>query len=152
MSVDAATGTPDNVARTDGFLTGPSRASATSIATGYVTANADVFGLDSADLATFSSAKTVTDTHGVRHVSWTQSYNGVEVFGNGLRAHVAKERLADRRAGCARARPRPAWPRRPPAASLLGDCSPIDRSALHRRRAAAGHGQDDGHHDPLVER
>ncbi len=91
VSVDAATGTPDNVARTDGFLTGPSSASATSIALGYVTANADVFGLDSADLATFSKATVVTDTHGVRHVSWTQSFNGVEVFGNGLRAHVAKD-------------------------------------------------------------
>ena len=74
-----------------GFLTGPSSASATSIALGYVTANADVFGLDSADLATFSKATVVTDMHGVRHVSWTQSFNGVEVFGNGLRAHVSKD-------------------------------------------------------------
>ncbi len=92
FSVNPLTGTPTNVAKRDGFLTGPSNRSAEDIALGYVSRNLQAFGLDQADLDSFSSTpKVATDTHGIRHVSWTQSYNGVKVFGNGLRAHVAKD-------------------------------------------------------------
>lgn len=90
VSVDAVTGTPSNVSSTEGFLTGPSRAAAATIAIGYVRSHSDLFGLDAADVATLSAPKVATDAHGIRHISWTQSYRGVQVFGNGLRAHVAK--------------------------------------------------------------
>src|ERR1041385_508861 len=45
VTLDPLTGTVRDVGRTDGFLTGPSNASAASIALGYVTKNASALGL-----------------------------------------------------------------------------------------------------------
>ncbi len=91
VSLDPLTGTPHNVARLDGFLTGPSAKSPVDVALGYVRANFAALGLSEADLQGFDKPTVKTDTNGIRHISWTQSLNGVKVFGNGLRAHVAKD-------------------------------------------------------------
>jgi len=91
VAVDPLTGTPDNVSRTDGFLTGTSSRTASSIALGYVRANVTALGLSTADLESLSAPEVVTDIHGIRHVSWRQSVGGIPVFGNGLRAHVTKD-------------------------------------------------------------
>ena len=47
VSIDPLTSTARVVARTDGFLTGSSSASAASVALGYVSANPAAFGLSS---------------------------------------------------------------------------------------------------------
>jgi hypothetical protein len=46
VDLDPLTGTPRQVARLDGFRTGPSRAPALKIATDYVRAHASLFGVD----------------------------------------------------------------------------------------------------------
>ena len=90
FTVDAITGTPSQVAKRDGFLTGPSSKRAADVAMDYVRANLDAFGLSDSDLSTLFLRKSATDVHGVTHLSWQQRVNSIPVFGNGLRAHVAK--------------------------------------------------------------
>ena len=46
VAIDGLTGTPRMVGRLDGYLTGPSGASAADVALGYVRAHAGVFGID----------------------------------------------------------------------------------------------------------
>jgi extracellular elastinolytic metalloproteinase len=91
ISIDPLTGTPRTVARLDGFLTGPSSRRPDVIATDYVSAHADVFGLDSNDLGTLRLRKSYTDITGTRHLSWLQYAGQVPLFGNGLKAHVARD-------------------------------------------------------------
>ena len=88
--LDPVTGTPRNVARLDGFLTAPSDASPTSIALGYVSAHADVFGLDAQDLAALRVTRRYRDVLGTMHLTWAQTYGGVSTLDNGLRAAVAR--------------------------------------------------------------
>lgn len=78
------------VADLDGFLTGPSKAAPEKIARGFVAAHRDVFGLNRADLAGLALRKDYVDITGTHHLSFTQSVGGVEVFGGGLEAHVAR--------------------------------------------------------------
>ena len=91
VDVDALTGTPRRVTRVDGFLTGPARGSATAIALGYVRSHSDVFGLSSAQVDTLVLRNSYTDIAGTTHLSFVQQVGGVNVFGNGLKAHVAKD-------------------------------------------------------------
>jgi extracellular elastinolytic metalloproteinase len=90
VTLDPLTGTPSNVSKLNGFLTGPSTASASSIALGYVRQRLGAFGLSSKDLATLRLRKTYVDIDGTRHLSYTQYAGSVPVFGNGLKAHVTK--------------------------------------------------------------
>ena len=53
VNLDPLTGTVRDVGSTDGFLTGPSSASAASVALGYVTKNASAFGLTTQGLQAF---------------------------------------------------------------------------------------------------
>ncbi len=91
VSVNPLTGSPDNVARLDGFLTSPRAASAPTVALDYVRAHLAEFGLDSDDLGTLTTPTVRLDLNGISHVSWQQSVGGVPVFGNGLRAHVTRD-------------------------------------------------------------
>ena len=91
VSIDPLTGTPRMVGRLDGFLTSPSRRRPEAIALRYVSAHPGVFGLDRADLATLRLRNVYTDIAGTRHLSWVQYAGGVPVFGNGLKANVAKD-------------------------------------------------------------
>jgi extracellular elastinolytic metalloproteinase len=91
VSIDPLTGTPDQVARLDGALTGPSVRSPRRVALSYVREHLDAFGLTTADLATLRLRTSVADLNGVTHLSWTQEVDQVAVFGNGLRAHVAAD-------------------------------------------------------------
>ncbi|MGI8578908.1 MAG: M36 family metallopeptidase [Nocardioidaceae bacterium] len=90
MDFDPATGTPRNLGRLDGFLTGPSSASASSVALNYVRTHLADLGLTSADLSTFKLREDYVDIAGIHHISWTQSYKGIPVFANGLKANVTK--------------------------------------------------------------
>ncbi|HSS68598.1 MAG TPA: peptidase M36, partial [Nocardioidaceae bacterium] len=90
LDFNTATGTPRNVGKLNGYLTGKSSAGAKSIALRYVRAHHAVLGLTKRDLATFRLARQWTDVAGIRHLSFTQHARGITLFGNGLRANVAK--------------------------------------------------------------
>jgi extracellular elastinolytic metalloproteinase len=79
------------VGRLDGFLTGPSGASAESIALGYVQRNADAFGLSGAAIASISLARDYVSIDGTHHLSYVQAIGGIPVFGNGLKANVTAD-------------------------------------------------------------
>src|SRR3954452_7322011 len=83
--------TPGSVSRLRGYLTGASPRPAAAIVRGYLRAHAAGLGIGRADLATLRLSSRTTDVHGVVHLSWTQVADGVPVFGNGLRAHVAAD-------------------------------------------------------------
>ncbi|MCO8276137.1 M36 family metallopeptidase [Actinoplanes sp. TRM 88003] len=91
VDIDRASGTPRRVAKLDGFLTGPSKQKPTRIALDYVKAHPEVFGLSAAALASLELRQDYVDIEGTHHLSWVQVADGVPVFGNGLKAHVAKD-------------------------------------------------------------
>ncbi len=91
VDVDPLTGTPRQLGSWEGYLTGPSSASARTVVLDYVRAHLGALGLTSADLRTFRLANDYVDVEGTHHLSWTQTVRGVQVFGNGLRAHVSDE-------------------------------------------------------------
>ncbi|MEV7627456.1 M36 family metallopeptidase [Actinoplanes sp. NPDC089786] len=91
VEIDRATGTPRQVAKLDGFLTAASKAAPEKIARDYLAAHSDVFGLTSGDNAGLKLRKDYVDIAGTHHLSFTQSVGGVEVFGNGVKAHIAKD-------------------------------------------------------------
>ena len=90
VELDPNTGTPAQVTKLNGFLTGKSAKKAQDIALAYVKAHPEVFKLSDADLATLKLSKDYVDDLGTHHVFWTQVVDGVEVFGNGLKANVTK--------------------------------------------------------------
>ena len=88
VDVDARTGTPRMVARLDGHLTGQSSQQPQDVVLDYVRARLSGFGLQQDDLASLRLSRTYTDVAGIRHLSWTQEFDGLEVFGHGLQAAV----------------------------------------------------------------
>jgi extracellular elastinolytic metalloproteinase len=90
VDIDGLTGTPRQVARVDGFLTGRSNLPARQIALDYVRAHLDSFGLTAADLDTFDLQRDYVDIEGIHHLSWVQVADATPVFGNGLKANVTK--------------------------------------------------------------
>jgi extracellular elastinolytic metalloproteinase len=91
VEMDGLTGTPRQVARLDGFLTGKSSQPASKVAMGFVRANLAALGLKRSDLRTMTLRRDYVDIAGIHHLSWTQSAGGVEVFGNGLQANVTRD-------------------------------------------------------------
>jgi extracellular elastinolytic metalloproteinase len=90
VELDPNTGTPAQVTKLDGFLTGKSAKKAQDIALGYVKAHPEVFKLSDADLGTLKLRKDYVDDLGSHHIFWSQVVDGIEVFGNGLKANVTK--------------------------------------------------------------
>ncbi|MBP2353512.1 hypothetical protein JOF29_004622 [Kribbella aluminosa] len=90
VEVDPNTGTPAQVSKLNGFLTGKSGKKAADVALGYVKAHPEVFKLSDADLGTLKLRKDYVDDLGTHHIFWSQVVDGVEVFGNGLKANVTK--------------------------------------------------------------
>ena len=90
VSIDKATGTPREIAKLDGFLTAASGKKPEAIARAYFKAHADVFGLSAAGIDALKLRQSYKDIAGTTHLSFQQSVDGVAVFGNGLKAHVAK--------------------------------------------------------------
>ncbi|HET7128993.1 MAG TPA: M36 family metallopeptidase [Gaiellaceae bacterium] len=91
VTLDPLTGTVRDAGRTDGFLTGPSGASASSIALDYVTKSASAFGLTAQGIQALSLSRDYVSIDGTHHLSYVQKINGVPVFGNGLKVNVAKD-------------------------------------------------------------
>jgi extracellular elastinolytic metalloproteinase len=96
VQLDAVTGTPRVVGRTDGALTGPSRAAPSKVALDWVRDRPGLFGLDAADLAALGAPQETVTPGGVHILRWVQRYQGIPVAGAELRAHVAADgRLID---------------------------------------------------------
>jgi extracellular elastinolytic metalloproteinase len=91
ITSDPVTGTIRYVGRLDGFLTGASARPAAVVALGYVREHLTAFGLSRADLRTLSLRRDYVDIDGTHHLSWAQVADGLTVFGNGLKANVAKD-------------------------------------------------------------
>jgi extracellular elastinolytic metalloproteinase len=88
VTLDGLTGTPRMVGRLDGYLTGPSSASAAQVALDYVGSHADVFRVD---VSSLQQTRESVSPNGTRHVWWRQVVGGIPVFGNGLKANVAAD-------------------------------------------------------------
>ncbi|MDX6684568.1 MAG: extracellular elastinolytic metalloproteinase, partial [Baekduia sp.] len=88
LAADPVTGGLRQVARTDGFLTGPSGQDPEAVALGYVRDHAAAFGLDAADLAQLVPATRTVSGDGVTHLTWTQSVGGVPAYDSALSANV----------------------------------------------------------------
>ncbi|MDX3587257.1 M36 family metallopeptidase [Streptomyces europaeiscabiei] len=91
LELDPATGTARQVARLDGYLTARSAADPEDIVRAYLRAHPDVFGLSTGQVGDLTLRKQYTDVAGIRHLSFVQSVDGVPVFGNGVKAHVARD-------------------------------------------------------------
>ncbi|BCY07245.1 hypothetical protein L3i22_023330 [Actinoplanes sp. L3-i22] len=84
-------GTLRQIARLDGFLTGPGGEAPEKIARDYLTAHRAVFGAAAAGLAGLRLRKDYVDIAGTHHLSFTQNVGGVEVAGSGVKVHVARD-------------------------------------------------------------
>jgi extracellular elastinolytic metalloproteinase len=91
VDIDPLTGTPRQLGRLDGYLTGTHRGDARTIALDYVKAHLDVLGLTARDLSTFVFRKDYVDPMGIHHLSWEQRVDGTSVFGNGLQVNVTRQ-------------------------------------------------------------
>jgi len=91
VDVDDATGTPRFVARLDGHLTRASSQEPSDVVLGYVRSHLAGFGLTSTDLSSLTLRRTYVDVAGTTHLDWTQSFDGLEVFGHGLQAAVTDD-------------------------------------------------------------
>ena len=91
VDIDPLTGTPRQLARLDGYLSGPHRGSARAAALGFVRSHLDVLGLTTEDLSTLVFRKDYVDSLGIHHLSWEQHVDGTPVFGNGLQVNVARD-------------------------------------------------------------
>ncbi|GGK81418.1 M36 family metallopeptidase [Mangrovihabitans endophyticus] len=124
VDIDPVTGTARRVARLDGFLTAPSSRPATKIATGYLAAHPEAFGLDTAEIGDLRLRKDYTDVDGTHHLSFQQMVGEVPVFGNGVKADIAKDGRLIQVTGS-------------PAASLPSSLSDATMTAAQARAAAA---------------
>lgn len=90
VDIDPVTGTPRNFGSLERNLTGPTGTPARAVALTYLRSHLRALGLDLPDMRTFRLRSDYVDVVGTHHLSWAQWINGIPVFGNGLRAHVAK--------------------------------------------------------------
>jgi hypothetical protein len=90
LQMDAATGTVRLAGRLNGYLTRSSSARPAAVVMGYLRAHLAALGLRPSDLSTFQLTRDYRDVAGTRHLSWTQSAQGIPVFGNGLQAAVSR--------------------------------------------------------------
>ncbi|CAG1010098.1 hypothetical protein PHYC_03796 [Phycisphaerales bacterium] len=81
-------GTPQFLRSTAAMLTGPSRDDSRTVVSNYLAENIDLFEISSKDL---ESARIVrdADTHGImRHLTFQQTLDGLDLYGNILRTSV----------------------------------------------------------------
>ncbi|MDX6231681.1 MAG: extracellular elastinolytic metalloproteinase, partial [Nocardioidaceae bacterium] len=90
VSIDPLTGTPRQVARLNGYLTGRSSAAPSRIALRYVRSHQSLFRLDTSALSALKLRQDYVDVSGTHHLSYQQMHAGIPVFGNGLKANVSR--------------------------------------------------------------
>jgi extracellular elastinolytic metalloproteinase len=91
VSVDDRNGALREVARLNGFLTGPSSADPARTAIGFVRANRLAFGLTSADVDALVLVKRVRSGDGLQRLFWQQRAGGVPALDSGLRANFTAD-------------------------------------------------------------
>ncbi len=91
VDIDPLTRTARRVAKLNGFLTAASSKPAKTIAMDYLRSHADVFGLNSTQVSGLQLRQDYVDIAGTHHLSFVQTVGAVPVFGNGVKAHVAKD-------------------------------------------------------------
>jgi extracellular elastinolytic metalloproteinase len=91
VDIDKATGTPREVAKLDGFLTGASKLKPEAITRAYLKAHSDVFGLSAAAVDALKLRQNYVDITGTQHLSFQQTVAAVPVFGNGVKANLTKD-------------------------------------------------------------
>src|SRR3954449_2316303 len=77
LSADPQTGTPDVVARRDGFLTKTTEHGPATTVLDYVREHPDVFRLAAGGLDALTLADRYNSPDGVTHLRWEQSYRGI---------------------------------------------------------------------------
>ncbi len=91
MQSDPTTGTLRFVGRLDGFLTESTSRPAARVVTRYLRANRVAFGLRGRDLRTLRLRDDYVDALGTHHLSFVQRAGGLTLFGQGVRASVARD-------------------------------------------------------------
>ncbi len=87
---DPALGTVQFIRSPRALLTDPAPGAPRDIVMGFVDQYADLFGTDSKALADSPLVRDFTTSEGMmRHLTWGQTIDGVELFGSELRANVA---------------------------------------------------------------
>jgi extracellular elastinolytic metalloproteinase len=91
VKLDPLTGTVKQVARTDGFLTRPSKRPAAEIAAAWLADNRAALGLTPETLATLELARDYVSIDGTHHLFYRQVIDGIAVFGQGVKVNVTKD-------------------------------------------------------------
>jgi extracellular elastinolytic metalloproteinase len=91
VDIDPHTGTPRQLARLDGFLSGASKDDPVDVARRYVAGRAAVLGLDSGDIARLERSGSYTSPLGITHVTFAQTYRGIPAFDSFVRVNVARD-------------------------------------------------------------
>ena len=90
VDIDPLTGTPRQLGRLDGYLSGPTVAPRAPSPSTTSRSHLGALGLTSTDLSTFVFRKDYVDPMGIHHLSWQQRAAGTPVFGNGLQVNVTR--------------------------------------------------------------
>ena len=88
LNVDPLTGTPRQLLRTDGALSGPRGGDRADIALDFARANRDALGLDLADLDGLDVRQRLKTAGGLTVVQFRQLYRGIPAFDNDLRVAI----------------------------------------------------------------
>ena len=88
LNIDPLTGTPRQLLRTDGALSGPRGGARADIAQDFVRANSTALGLDAADLDGLDLQRRATTPGGLTVVHFRQLYRGIPAFDNDLRVAI----------------------------------------------------------------
>jgi extracellular elastinolytic metalloproteinase len=88
LNIDPLTGTPRQMLRTDGALSGPRAGGRVDIALDFARANRETLGLDTTDLDGLDARRGPTTSRGLTVVHFRQLYRDIPAFDNDLRVAV----------------------------------------------------------------
>ena len=88
LTIDPLSGTPRQLLRTDGALSGPRGGARADIARDFVRANRSALGIDAADLDGLDADRRATTPDGLTVVHFRQLYRGIPAFDNDLRVAI----------------------------------------------------------------
>jgi hypothetical protein len=88
LTIDPLSGTPRQLLRTDGALSGPRGGARADIARDFVRANRSALGLDAADLDGLDLDRRATTPDGLTVVHFRQLHRGIPAFDNDLRVAI----------------------------------------------------------------
>src|SRR4051795_4419937 len=89
VDIDPKTGTPREIVRLDGLLSGPHIGDPTAIARDWIEDNAALLGLDDHDTNCLQAVAHDTSPAGITDVTFAQTYAGLRAFNAFIRVSVA---------------------------------------------------------------